>query len=229
MLTRLAAHKAATGALDGVTAADGVDFLAWVNKQKEVLAWHFQGKAVPLSDDRVARLKALGYVQDVQTGSVGGSSVMDAATAERRWEEMFADLVRYRDERGSFEFGNFQRLAPRDRPVCYWARQQRVEFQKVQRGEASSLTALRLRRLTDVGFDVAPKPERIPWDEKMQSLREFAAAHGHCKPPVDHPLTQVIYRLRRLYCLREEGDPGGKSLTDERLVRQLSCILPMLP
>jgi len=165
----------------------------------------------------------LGFVQDVQHG-LGHTSIMDAATADRKWEVLFADLVRYKEEHGNFIFGVLDQLVKQDRLVSCWARQQRVEYQKLQRGEACSLTALRLSRLSAIGFDVCPKPEHVPWEQRLQSLREFAAERGHLKIPANHPLKNFVTHVRRLNRLREDGKPSA--LTDERLVSSLTACFP---
>jgi hypothetical protein len=106
------------------------------------------------------------------------------------------------------------------RDLKYWAMEQRREFRRLGKGDPSSLTAQRLRRLTDLGFDMAPIAEKIPWARRLAQLREFAEEHGHCRPPHQHPnLGSFVSKVRTKYREREEGKTNN--LTDERVVSGL--------
>ena len=59
----------------------------------------------------------------------------------------------------------------------------------------------------------------IPWEQRLRSLREFVAEHGHCRPNRDHPLGAFASNMRTSYRLREDGKQTG--LTDERVVREI--------
>lgn len=82
------------------------------------------------------------------------------------------------------------------------------------------LSAKRLQRLTDLGFNFAPHTETVPWEDRLETLRKYQEKHGHLRISTDDPeMGPFIRRLRTQYRYREEGKQS--SMTDER-VRQLT-------
>lgn len=73
-----------------------------------------------------------------------------------------------------------------------------------------------MQRLTALGFDFTPKPERISWEERMDFFRKFKEEHGHLRiTRVDPEMGHVICRLRTGYSLWEQGKPSP--LSEERI------------
>jgi len=213
MYEKVATHKAETGTLD-VNKDDDEELFAWVKEQKKMLALFFRGKPVALSDDRIQNLRSLGFEQS-RPGK-GPSSVVDAGSAEKKWESMLEALLKYKEEHGSLSFpGEASSLPKPVRQVKNWLAAQRKECKNLQQGKESSLTARRMQRLTATGLDLSPRTEHIPWEQRMQSLREFVSEHGHCKPNKQHPLASFVNNIRHFYWEREAGK--ATCLTDERV------------
>jgi len=209
MYEKLAAHKAETGSLD-LDENDDEELYAWMEEQKEMLARHFQGKPISLSNDQIENLKSLGYDR-IHSPGCDGSGVVD-----KSWDSMLTALVKYKEEHGSFSFSNVSSLMTKqERTIKYWLRAQRVEIKKLHQGKESSLTAQQLQRLNAVGLDLTPRPDIIPWEERMKSLRGFVSEHGHCKPNKQHPLHMFVSNMRTFYRAWEQGKPC--CLTEERV------------
>ena len=210
MYGRLAARNAETRTLD-VDANE--ELHAWAKEQRRLLARHLRGWPAVLSDVQVRDLGSLGIRRAGAAGGPPGAA--DAATA---WNSMLEALRRYGEENGTFVFpSNVGSLPKAERPIKYWVAAQRREYKKLQRGEESSLTARQLQRLNAVGLDLTPRPDKIPWEQRMRSLREFVSEHGHCKPKKQHPLASFVSNIRHFNREREDGK--ATCLTDERVVR----------
>ena len=137
---------------------------------------------------------------------------------EEKWNTMLAGLAKYKDEHKSLTFpGSLKSLPWPERRVAHWVRKQRAEYKKLQQGQESTLTASRLQRLNEIGLDLMPVPERIPWAQRMQSLREFFAVHGHWRPKRGHSLQPFVSGIVASYSAREKGRSSW--LTDARVVR----------
>lgn len=221
MFDRLVAHKSEHGTLD-VDKEDDKELWTWVREQKKFLAKHFLGKPVPLSEERVRNLISLGYRQrDTHNGMGKVTDVTDAASEDVKWSSMFIQLQQYKEERGHMQFiGPDSSLTKDERRLKGWVAKQRREYKKLMQDDGgapqSQLTARQLQRLNEIGLDMQPKSGWVPWEEMIQSLSEFAAEHGHCKPKREHPLYEHVRNLRYRYKKRQEGEVNG--LTDERIV-----------
>ncbi|KAL7527634.1 hypothetical protein ACHAWF_002253 [Thalassiosira exigua] len=217
MRDRLAAHKAAKGTLD-VSEEDDPDLLAWTKVQKTALARHFRGKeAKHLSPARVEKLKALGYGQS-RPGSLRASAVVDVAAAEAKWNSSLGELKSYMERNGESASFSWKRegLSPSDRALKYWVIDQRKEYKLLRKGEPSQLTAARMQRLSEIGFDFQPVSDQISWEERMDGLRAFVEEHGRLPNTKDPKFGLFVTRLRSMYQNRELGKPN--SLTDDRVV-----------
>ena len=214
MYNKLIAHKAETGTLDVDKDADP-ELFKWIKEQKRFLAQHFEGKKdISLSDERIKNLIALGYKRSNSPKS--NVRVFDQGSLDAKWEAMFDALAKYKEEHGSLSFPNSKESPKEIRKLKFWLDKQKAEFRKVDQGKESSLTARRLHRLTCLGVELDTKHEYIPWEERMRSLQEFHAEHGHMKPNKFTSLGQFVSNVRTFY---KEKMMGRKScLTDERIV-----------
>ena len=208
---RVGSHAAGiTGPPELDEGEDG-ELFKWAKEQKKMLARHSKGQPIPLSDDRIGKLISLGFVGE------DANCAGNASTENTKWEAMFAALVNYKQERGTVHFPNDTKSLPKpEQKIKNWIGHQRHEFRKLQRGEASKLTAQRLQRLHSIGIELAPRQESVSWADRMKSLREFVEKHGHCKPKRDHPLASFVSNVRHFYTEKEEGRKS--CLTDERVV-----------
>ncbi len=122
----------------------------WVGYQRQ------RRKNGTLSEEMIRRLDELGFVWDAR---------------EAAWEERFAELKRFRDERGHCD-------VPRsDYPIlANWIFNLRQERKK-----GTVFSEERVRRLDEIGFawDVL----ETSWGENFSALTRFKKEHGHCNVP----------------------------------------------
>ena len=91
-----------------------------------------------------------------------------------RWNEMFQQLVEFREEHG-------HTLVPQGQPqfkeLSTWVRNQRRAMVQNQ-----PIMVERAKRLDEIGF-VWRIVEKDAWELMLESLIEFKQAHGHCNVP----------------------------------------------
>jgi len=143
----------------------------WVNFQRV----HFkQGK---LSEDRISRLEALGFVWDQR----------DAA-----WEEMFLALVKFKEKEHHCNVSD--RWAD-DPSLASWVSGQRQAFKDIK------LSDVRIKRLEALGlvWDI----HGTYWGDMYKALGEFKDKEHHCNVPANwtqnRPLSIWVSRQRWLY------------------------------
>uniref|UniRef100_UPI00214BFF36 helicase associated domain-containing protein n=1 Tax=Chlamydia suis TaxID=83559 RepID=UPI00214BFF36 len=128
---------------------------SWVSTQR---ADFKEGK---LSEDRIARLKELGFVWDV---------------AEEAWEKNFLELQRFQEEHGHCKVPEGY---PQNPQLASWVSKQRSDFKK------GKLAEDRVARLEELGFVWRVLEEA--WEENFLELQRFREEHGHCKVPQGYP------------------------------------------
>jgi hypothetical protein len=150
MFAELARYKKEHG--DCHVPRDGSEYAVlggWVIRQRTVY------RRRELSADKVERLEALGFEWDPRAA---------------RWEEMFTQLVRYKDQHGDCD-------VPRD-----WSGGPELGRWVVnQRSRRSKLSPERVERLSSLGF----KWNTIDasWEEMFTELVRYKKLHGTCNVP----------------------------------------------
>ena len=95
----------------------------------------------------------------------------------------------------------------------------REEFKKRENGKQSSMTAERIAKLNNLGFDWAVVSEA--WETRLQELQEFHETHGHCRIPLKYPqnpsLGNWVMTMRKEFKKRENGKQS--SMTAERIAK----------
>ncbi|WP_231911662.1 DEAD/DEAH box helicase [Chlamydia suis] len=127
----------------------------WVSNQRVVFK---KGK---LSEDKIARLKELGFVWDV---------------FEEVWEKNFLELKRFQEEHGHCKVPE---RYPQNPDLGSWVSNQRVDFKK------GDLSEDRIVRLEELGFVWYVLEEE--WEKNFLELQRFREEHGHCKVPASYP------------------------------------------
>lgn len=215
MHAQLAARREATGTLK-VRKHDDAELHSWVMAQKETLVKHFRDKPTALSAERVAKLKALGYAP-ARPGipKLKPTGIVDSVAAEAKWDAMVEALAAHMARNGGS--AAFLGKKSDERALMYWTSEQRREYKRLRDGEPSSLTARRMQRLAQIGFDPEPVRKTLPWEEQMAALLKFKEEHGHCRPPTKHPdVGMIVQNIRNKWKARLRGEKNG--LTDERVV-----------
>ncbi len=123
----------------------------WVSKQRHVY------KKGRLSEERVARLEALGFVLDLLTAN---------------WEEMFQALVAFKENQGHCGVPQGWSENPQ---LGTWVNRQRQAFRKGKLSEGQ------VARLEDLGVEW--DPVTADWEALFQALVAFKENRDHCGVP----------------------------------------------
>jgi hypothetical protein len=125
----------------------------WVSEQR--MAYNRER----LAPDRVRRLDEIGFEWN---------------PIETRWEEMFQQLVAFKNEHGHT---NVPQRSPKYAELATWVRNQRAA-----KTHNRPIIAERGKRLDEIGF-VWRLVERNAWERMFDRLVEFKRIHGHCNVP----------------------------------------------
>jgi hypothetical protein len=139
---------------------------SWVATQRARKA---EGK---LSEDRIAKLDALGFAWRVNAGA--------GLPSHEAWETMFNQLKQFHANHGH---ARVPQKYPENRKLAWWVSTQR------RNRKNNKLEAEQIARLDALIFDWSPKsggtpPDNETWQEMLSALESFKAEHGHCRVPV---------------------------------------------
>ena len=140
-----------------------------------------------LAADKLQQLQELEFPWDLQ---------------KTKWDQRYRDLQAFQKRVGHCRVpANFVG------GLGIWVRNQRREYQRLQRGEPSTLYPERLQALQALGFEWYKSREEM-WDKRYQELVVFLKEHGHSNVPEDYAdnvsLGQWCMNQRtayRRYCL----------------------------
>lgn len=222
MYVKIVQYKAQHGDIEISTDYDPI-LAAWMARQNEVLGRHLSGKSTRLSDDQAMRLLGLGFqggrgsAAALAANSDGKVNVTGKTVANQdfdtRWNEMLLQLRDYKAEHGHC---NVPTSSGTD--LAHWVAAQRRMYNKLvagKPGKRAVLDAVKMQRLTEIGFQFRPRGSYTNWDDQMKGLKKFREEHGHCRIPVNHPeLGSFVKLARRDYKNWINGKPS--SMTPER-------------
>lgn len=128
-----------------------------------------------LSEDRVAKLNALGFSWRVNAGA--------GLPSHEAWETMFNQLKQFHAKHGH---ARVPQKYPENRKLAWWVSTQRHNRRN------NKLEAEQIARLDGLAFDWSPKssgtaPDNETWQEMLTALESFKAEHGHCRVPTGWP------------------------------------------
>lgn len=106
-----------------------------------VVTQRAQYKRNQISDERIRRLNEVGFVWDPN---------------EAAWEEMFAELKKYKQKYGDTLVPQYYEDNPK---LGWWVSDQRKHYKYKQSGKASWLTDEQIARLNEIGFVWDPRGE----------------------------------------------------------------------
>lgn len=110
-------------------------------------------------------------------------------------------------------------------PIRNWVIRVRKEYQKLQSGKEADLTAMQMKKLSDIGFVFNPKKishsksNKEIWESRLQALKDYKARYGDfaMRKKNEASTTYLIQKMRREYTMRQKGEHNG--LTDERIAQ----------
>ena len=221
MYVKIVQYKAQHGNIEIASDYDPI-LAAWMARQNEVLGRHLQGKSTRLSDDQAMRLLALGFQGGrggaaAVSGIDGKVNVSGKTVASRdfdvRWNEMYQQLREWKAEHGHC---NVSTTSGTD--LAHWVSAQRRMYNKLVAGtpgKRAVLDALKMQRLTEIGFQFRPRGSYVSWDDNIKLVEQFRKHNGHCRIPVAHPqLGSFVKLVRRDYKNFCQGKKT--SMTSER-------------
>jgi len=132
----------------------------WVNTQRQAK------RAGTLSEERIKRLNALGFVWDP----------IDAV-----WEQRFAELVAYKAQDGDCHVPN---KYPENPALGVWVNNQRG------RKRAGTLSQERIKRLDALGC--VWDPFDVVWEQRFAELVAYKTQHGDCRVPAKYPENSAL-------------------------------------
>jgi len=103
--------------------------------------------------------------------------------------------------------------------LASWVAAQRRMYNKLMRGKPGKravLDAIKMQRLTELGFQFRPRGPYAAWDDQMRDCWKFFEENGHCRIPLNHPtLGNFVKLVRRDYRNWTQGKTS--SMTPERM------------
>ena len=211
------AAQAAAQAVAAQAAAEAVAEVAAATAAGEAAAAAFiADQSQPMKRSRIDQIVGLGTGMEIDPHSQAdllqyAPSQAGSSKRSETWFNHFERLKAFREETGHFHL-------PKRDPLSQWARDQRTQKAKQDKGMSSTLTPERREALESIGF-----PWRLwtkkTWEERIADLEAFRQANGHCDVPIrrNEPQSMATWvdEQRKLYRLKHVK--GKKTaLTDER-------------
>ena len=177
----------------------------WATKMREKYRKYENGQRVPgITKEQIEELTAVGFTNSRR-------KIVNKTQEEEHWNSMFAELEQYKKDNGNCNVST----TPPHTDLTKWVIAQRREYKKLKENKESLLTASRLMRLNDIGFQFRQRANYTSWEDRVGQLREYKNQHGHLKIPISDPdLGWFVSSQREEYRKRCDGKPS--SLTDER-------------
>jgi hypothetical protein len=212
MFEALKEHKEQTGSLDiDPSDASKNAIRQWVGEQRHQYKL-FQSSSTSLSKKafmtltKIQMLTDLGFDFDKDKNKVGTISKSSQRVRKeqnnKRWEEMFASLQKYKQEHGTLDV----KKDPENIGLYNWVQAQRLEYKKLADENDSKLSAKKIQRLLDLGFSFSKRSKYMKWNDRIEQLKEYKIKHGHLKIPINDPeLGDFAARQRTEYAKYIEG------------------------
>ena len=177
----------------------------WAAKMRDKYRKYQDGQRVPgITAAQVEKLTAIGFTSTKR-------KMVNKGAEDEHWNAMFAELEQFKKDNGNCNVST----TPPHTELIKWVIGQRREYKKLKENKESLLTASRLMRLNDIGFQFRQRADYTSWSDRINQLREYKNRHGHLKIPVsDSELGWFVSSQREEYRKRCDGKPS--SLTDER-------------
>lgn len=200
---------------DSLTHNSGLE--KWLKQQRTCLARFSKGKNTSLTIRQVNKLASFGINSANSKAILNQHSKtkalrIETAAALQNWNNMLKKLEQYKAQEGHLNV-SFQE----NKSLAAWIVTQRTEYKKLKNGQSNRMTAVKMQKLTDLGFKFTIRPSYKTWDERMNQLRKFKNEHGHLRIQVsDNDLGEFVSRMRQEYNKFQEGRKS--SLTNERII-----------
>jgi hypothetical protein len=158
-----------------------------------------------------AKVEAL---MDVEFSKSIEEKKRDKSSLEDEWEKRFGEWSRYKKA----QFTPEAFVQPRS--VYDWELRTREQYNNLKEGDDTVLTALRMERLTEQGFEfTTTKPNVVPFEDRVKEWKEHRKTHGR-EPSIykakEASLGAWVKTMRRKYrqLKKGEGSKQGQEQVD---------------
>jgi len=160
---------------------DGVKLGSWLQWQRREYKNLMKGTPSSMTAERIDALNAVGadWVSNNRTGKTGG---------EAKWQSKLELVRQFRQQHGharvpiKYEIDGVR--------LGFWLNHQKFQYKKHKEGKPSQLTQERIDGLEAVGcWDVVDRKKTSggeKWQAKVELLRQYKQANGHCRIPVKY-------------------------------------------
>jgi len=170
----------------------------WAVNQRTNYKRLVRGEQSSLSEERKKKLEDIGFVWEVFVA----------------WETRYEELVEYKRSHGDCKVPSKYNANPQ---LGLWVNRQRTLYKRLVRGEQSSLSEERRKKLDDIEF-LLKVFVGVPWETRYEELVEYKRLHGACNVPklykANPQLGTWVMKQRTLYNRLLRGEQS--SLSEER-------------
>jgi hypothetical protein len=207
---------------------------SWCKRQRQNYRLGLLGLENPLSDERIAQLKSVGFDFELSpkqrklTAPAHPETLLKALSTpliQRKnncsWEQCFSELLAHRIHTKSF------RIPKGARGLEHFVEEQRDEYAKYVTGKPSTLTYERIMKLKRIKFPFHLKARtgqrekgdlQKSWEEMLSDLMQFFLIHdSFTVPPEQRNLHEWVQRQHELY--QQHVDTKPKSVPSDILLR----------
>ena len=165
----------------------------WVKKQRQEYRLLQRGEESQMTSERIRRLEAIDFAWDAQAEICS---------------QMFKMLEDYKEENGDCLVPAKYQL---NHKLSTWVKKQRQQYRLLQRGEQSSMTSERIRRLEAIDFAWDGLAEN--WNQMFEELEEYRNENGDCLVPAKYQpnqkLSTWVKKQRQQYRLLQRGEQSS--------------------
>jgi len=178
-------------------AIDGVKLGAWLHNVRHAYKQHSQGVSKWLTQERINQLEALGFSFQQESG-------------ETKWLSKLELLKQYHERNGHWR-------VPLDYEIDgvklgVWLQNLKYAYKQHSQGKPTVLTQERINRLETLGFVFQKESREEMWQSKIELLRQYKQANGHCRVPLKYEIDGVKLGLW-LHSQRVQYNKHGQGKT----------------
>ena len=138
---------------------------SWIQNQRHKYKRTMNGEITSLNTEHINLLADLGFKW------VPGFRLPDL------WNQRYKELQDYKKDTGHC---NVPQKYKENRELAAWVSTQRTHYQKLLKGQRSSMTRDRIEMLEKIGFEWSHDQWYEVWHERYEELKNFKKHHGHC-------------------------------------------------